>query len=42
MDRLERHAMQNGLGITPINWTDTYASAVFSVPHERNNNGASA
>ena len=33
MDRLERHAMQKGLRMTPINWTDTYESAVFSVPH---------
>lgn len=33
MDRLERHVMQKGLGMTPINWTDTYESAVFSVPH---------
>lgn len=35
MDRLERHAMQVALGITPMNWTDTFDSAVFSVPHNK-------
>ena len=33
MDRLERHAMQKALGMNPTNWTDTYESAVYSVPH---------
>jgi hypothetical protein len=35
MDRLERHAMQTALGITPMNWTDTFESAVFAVPHNK-------
>ena len=39
MDRLERHAMQTALNMTPIDWLSTYESSVFSVPHERNNNG---
>ena len=34
MDRLERQAMQKALNITPANWTDTWDSAVFSVPHD--------
>ena len=42
MDRLERHAMQKALGSTPIDWLSTYDSSVFSVPHERNNDGARA
>jgi hypothetical protein len=33
MDRLERQATQVILEITPINWTDTYKSSVFSVSH---------
>ena len=39
MDRLERHAMQVALKMTPIDWLSTYESSVFSVPHERANNG---
>jgi hypothetical protein len=39
MDRLERHAMQEALGMTPLNWTDTYNSSLSSVPPERTNNG---
>jgi len=35
MDRLERHAMQVALKMTPMNWTDTYESAVFAVLHQR-------
>jgi WhiB family redox-sensing transcriptional regulator len=35
MDRLERHAMQVALNMNPINWTDTYESAVYTVPHQR-------
>jgi hypothetical protein len=42
MDRLERHAMQKGLRLNPINWTDTYESSVLSVPHERTKNGTEA
>ena len=37
MDRLERHAMQKGLNLTPTNWTDTYESAVYTVPHIKEN-----
>jgi hypothetical protein len=33
MDRLERHAAQKALNLTPINWTDTYESACYGVPH---------
>ena len=33
MDRLERHAMQKGLNMEPIDWISTYKSSVFSVPH---------
>ena len=39
MDRLERHAMQDALKMRTIEWTSTYESAVFSVPHEMNDNG---
>jgi len=38
MDRLERHATQKALGMNPINWTDTYESAVYGVPHEMEKN----
>jgi len=38
MDRLERHAAQVALGMNPINWTDTYESAVYAVPHQRREN----
>jgi hypothetical protein len=35
MDRLERHAMQKGLGMTPIDWMSTYDSTVFALSHKR-------
>jgi hypothetical protein len=37
-DRLERHAMQVTLNIIPINWTDTFESAVYSIPHDGRSN----
>lgn len=42
MDRLERHAMQTALKMKPIDWLSTYESSVYSVPHERTDNGTEA
>lgn len=40
MDRLERHAMQKSLNMTPIDWLSTYDSTVFGVPHNKEKNAS--
>jgi WhiB family redox-sensing transcriptional regulator len=39
LDRKERHAIQVAKNMNPTSWVNSYASGVYSVPHNRENNG---